>query len=393
MTPMKLGAVLVVAALAAAGLFAQDAAWQLSQQEAPVAGTDVRETRWQMVRPPGRPADRIQLHRYRGTGRAKAALLYLPGTNMNGQVAVAGEAHNLWTFLARRGVEVFTLDYRTHFVPNDGTVETTVLRDWDMDAFVGDIRAGARKARDESGQARLFVAGFSRGVTLAYAYVCAEPAAVAGLVALDGAFKHHAPKGQYDRAAEAGKLEASGGWANDVSGKLGWDNRQRMMNAAATHPSAPAQDAKFPTIAAQVGDLLYNAWRPGALANPVEGLSRPEILARLLAGYDRYYPAVQDVDGRSIADRDDDPGSALDDAWGELKIPIVYFGATGMGTEWLLNGIHSAGASGSTDVTINVLERYGHLDVVVGEHARRDVFEPTLAWILARAGSPPSSPR
>jgi hypothetical protein len=64
-------------------------------------------------------------------------------------------------------------------------------------------------------------------------------------------------KGQYDRAAEAGKLEASGAWANDVSGKLGWDNRQKMMNAAAAHPSAPAQDAKFPTIAAQVGDLLY----------------------------------------------------------------------------------------------------------------------------------------
>jgi hypothetical protein len=69
-------------------------------------------------------------------------------------------------------------------------------------------------------------------------------------------------KGQYDRAAEAGKLEASGAWANDVSGKLGWD-----------------------------------AWRPGAPANPG------------------------------------------------------------------------------------------------GEPARRDVFEPTLAWMLARAGSPPSSSR
>jgi hypothetical protein len=27
-----------------------------------------------------------------------------------------------------------------------------------------------------------------------------------------------------------------------------------------------------------------------------------------------------------------------------------------------------------------------HLDIVVGERARRDVFEPTLARILARAG-------
>jgi len=40
----------------------------------------------------------------------------------------------------------------------------------------------------------------------------------------------------------------------------------------------------------------------------------------------------------------------------------------------------------SKDVTLNVLERYGHLDIVVGEKARADVFEPTLAWILARVG-------
>jgi pimeloyl-ACP methyl ester carboxylesterase len=310
---------------------------------------------------------------------------------MNGQAAVPDEDHNLWTFLARRGVEVFTLDYRTHFVAAEGPLDASALRAWGLETFVEDIRAAAGKARAESGRDRLFVGGFSRGVSLAYAYACTEPAAVAGLVALDGSFKNHAPQGQYDRAAESRKLEASGAWANDVSGRLGWPNRQKLMIAAAANPAAPATDAKFTSIGAQVADLLYNAWRPGGLANPVGGLSRPERLARLLAGYDRYYPAVQDVDGRSIADRADDPATALDDAWGELKLPILYFGATGMGPEWLLNGIHSAGASGSPDVTLNVLERYGHLDVVVGEQARKDVFEPTLAWILARS-TPPSSP-
>ena len=63
-----------------------------------------------------------------------------------------------------------------------------------------------------------------------------------------------------------------------------------------------------------------------------------------------------------------------------------------MGTDWLLAGIHSAGHSGSKDVTLNVLERYGHLDVIVGENARKDVFEPALAWILARTGQTATSP-
>ena len=49
--------------------------------------------------------------------------------------------------------------------------------------------------------------------------------------------------------------------------------------------------------------------------------------------------------------------------------------------DFLLNGLYTASRSGSTDVTLNVLEKYGHLDVVVGDRARVDVFEPTLAWI------------
>ena len=56
--------------------------------------------------------------------------------------------------------------------------------------------------------------------------------------------------------------------------------------------------------------------------------------------------------------------------------------------DWLLNGLYSAQKSGSSDVTIHVLEGYGHLDVLVSDQARRDVFEPTLAWIKSRASRP-----
>jgi hypothetical protein len=387
------GQTMVAAAVAGAALLApaagraQDVAWRVERADAPVAGTDVLESRWQLARAPGAPADRIQLHRYRTRAPRHAVLYFLPGTNMNGQAAVTDEDHNLWLFLARRGVEVFTLDYRTHFLPAEAPPDLQALRGWTVETFVDDIRAAGRKGREESGGARLFVAGFSRGVSLAYAYAGVEPEAVAGLVALDGAFKNHAPKARYDRATEAAKLESAASWARDLAGRSGWPARLQLMQSAAASPDAPALDAKYATVGAQVADVLYNAWQPGALANPKDGLSKPQVLARLLVGYDRYYPAVQDVDGRAIADREDDPATAVDDRWGELSLPILYFGATGMGTEWLLDGIHSAGASGSKDVTIHVLERYGHLDVIVGEQARRDVFEPMLAWILARAAA------
>jgi hypothetical protein len=373
-------------ALLAAPAAASESGWSVARAETDLAGaTGIRETRWQAPRPPGGTYDRVQLHRYRGRVPRIAALLYLPGTNMNAEAAVLDEAHNLWLFLAGRGVDVYALDYRTHFVPAAGAADFGFMRGWGIEAFVDDARAAAELARRESGVSKLFVAGFSRGVTLAYALAATDTTdGIAGIIALDGAFKSHAPAARFDRAEALARIESTGAWASDVAGRLGWETRQRLMEAAAANPAGSALDPRFKSVGEQVSDVLYNAWRPGGLANPVEGMSRPEVLARLLAGYDRYYPAVQDPEGRSIADRPDDPATALDDRWGKLSPPVLYFGSTGMGPEWLMNGIASAAGAGSKDVTINVLERYGHLDVVVGENARHDVFEPTLAWIRKR---------
>lgn len=347
------------------------------------------ETRWEAARPPGGAYDRIRVHRYRGAGPSRAALLYLPGTNMNGQIALPDEDHNLWVFLARRGVEVFTLDYRTGSVPAGGGVDLGFMAQWTVDAFAEDVRAAATLARKESGKPRLFVAGFSRGAFFTYAEAGLEPEGVAGLVVLDGPFKSHAPHAALDRAAEIQKLRQAKAWASDVAGALGWDTRQTLLSAAAENPDAPAVDPKFKSIGAQVEDLLYNAWGPGGLTNPRAGLAKVQVLSKLLAGYDRYYPAIQTVEGRAIAEQADDPTTRIDDNWGKWSVPVLYFGSTGMaramGADFLLDGIYSAAKSGSPDVTLNVLEGFGHLDVVAGEKARAEVFEPTLAWILERA--------
>jgi hypothetical protein len=109
------------------------------------------------------------------------------------------------------------------------------------------------------------------------------------------------------------------------------------------------------------------------------------VLGELLADYDRFYPAIQNVEGASIADHADDPATPLDDLWGELSLPILAFASSGMGNDWVMGAFYSATASGSPDVTLHLLEGWGHLDVIVGEHARREVYEPTLEWLRVRA--------
>jgi len=358
--------------------------WRLDTPERVLEGTAIGETVWAQARPPDGAWDHIRVHRYRGGRAPFAALLYLPGTNMNGAAALDDEAHNLWLYLAARGVEVFTLDYRTHAIPADTAAdELAALQDWDTAAFVGDIAAAAEWVRSQSGDVPLYLAGFSRGAFLAYVHALRHTDGVAGLIALDGAFKSPEPTGQYDARAAVRQLRESGRWASDVGGSRGWDARQQLMAAVMANPTAPAPNAEDASIGDLLARVLHTAWGEGALAR--RGASNPQVLATLLHGYERYYPAIQGIESRSIADHADDPNSTLDDGWGRLTLPVLAFASTGMGAAWTNAVVHSAHSSGSTDVETRVLDGYGHLDVLVGERARTEVYQPLLDWLCTRS--------
>lgn len=381
-----LAAVLLAVATTACSMQGDAAGWSVKQAERPfIEGARVKETVWSIARPPGGGHDRIRVHRYRADDRPVASLIYLPGTNMNGSAALTDERHNLWLYLAARGIDVFALDYRTHAVAPATDIRTLgEMKGWTSAAFMEDVRAASALARRETRGVPIFVAGFSRGVFFAYA-LAAEDADLAGLIVLDGTFKA-ATSEPLDDAAAMAALEAKGVWASDIGGSRGWTARQALMDAAAENPESPALDSAFPNIGAQLAHVLQTAWGPGVLANPQGGVSQPQVLARLMRAYDRYYPLIQDVEMKRIASMDDDPASPLDDGWGEMKTPILAFISTGMGADWQASARRSAAASGSGDVTVTVLDGYGHVDVLVADSAGEKVFQPIIDWIKARAG-------
>jgi hypothetical protein len=100
-----------------------------------------------------------------------------------------------------------------------------------------------------------------------------------------------------------------------------------------------------------------------------------------MLGYDRFFPEIQNIEGERLASMADDPASTLDDHFGNLGIPVLYFGATGLGIDHLLNGIYSAGKGGASATEIHVLENYGHLDVLVANNAPAEVFDVILRWL------------
>ena len=121
------------------------------------------------------PFDKIALHRVaKGPtppAHPEAVVLYLPGTNMNGEVALDDPRYSFQVYLAEQGVDVWSMDYRTHFIPPETPQsDLSELAGWTNDLFESDIDAAAKFVSEKSGRSRLFVAGFSRGVEFAYLY-------------------------------------------------------------------------------------------------------------------------------------------------------------------------------------------------------------------------------
>lgn len=335
----------------------------------------VREWIYTMARGPSL-FDRIALHRMTRGARPPAhphlVMLYLPGTNMNGEVAVDDPRYSMPLFMAGQGVDVWTIDYRTHFIaPGTPATDLAELKQWTSDLFEADIEAAARFVMAATGRKKIYLAGFSRGASFAYLFAARNPQAVQGLVIFDGWI----PAGRSVVAPPPPRA------ADDVGGAhLTYDKRQALMEAVIANPDGPAPIAKYKTARENLEAVVYGAGGAfgghGGLANPGGGYSDAIVLARMLAAYDRYWPAIQDYEN---------PFTAADRArLAASKIPVIAFSSTNIGAQWPLRVAHSAAATGSADVTVKTLSGWGHLDVICGTQAEVKVFRPALIFLRQR---------
>jgi len=317
------------------------------------------------------PFDKVALHRVaKGPTpppHPAAVVLYLPGTNMNGEVALEDPRYSLQVYLAEQGVDVWSMDYRTHFIPPETPQsDLAELAGWTNDLFESDVDAAAKFVSKETGHDKLFVAGFSRGVEFAYLYAAMHPERVAGIIAIDGFIPSHPM-----RAAPP----EPGQYADDVGGKhLTYDKRRTLMQMVIDNPDQPAPIPKYKTARENLEHVMYDA-APGngAFANMQGGFSDPLVLARLLIAFDRYWPAVQDGENPFTP--------ALLATLAASKIPVIAFASTNFGADWPGQVEAASKSTGAPDPSFTKFDGWGHLDVLAGTKSEPDVFAPTAAWI------------
>ena len=166
--------------------------------------------------------------------------------------------------------------------------------------------------------------------------------------------------------------------ADDIGGRhLTYEKRRALMEAVIRDPGGPAPLPKYKTAAENLEHVVYGTegifGGHGGLANPQGGFSDPSVLARVLIGYDRWWPAVQDYDNPFDS-------NALAAAQG-LKNSGDRVRSTNISAKWPAMVTESAAATGGGDVTVKRLDGWGHLDVICGTHAESEVYAPALAWL------------
>lgn len=317
------------------------------------------------------PFDRIGLHRTtrgpRPSAHPQIVMLYLPGMNMNGEIAVDDSRYSLRLYLAQHGVDVWSFDYRTHFVPPSAQQSDLIeLKDWTKELFESDIAEAVRFIRASTGRRKIFVVGFSRGVEFASLYAAMHPKDVQALVLIDGVINYGRPG-----------APARGVYADDLaSSSMKWEERDALLKTVINDPDGPAPDTQYPSAADDLKHVVYDPSlmsRPGALSNPFGGFADPEVLAKVLIRFDRYWPAIQDYEISFT--------QPMVEALWNSRIPVLAFCSTNVAHSWPSRVTVSAQSTGSEDVTVKHLDHWGHLDVMHGTHAREAVFAPTLEWL------------
>jgi len=380
--------------------------WTLISQSSLKAYPDLMGTVWEanVTTPPYGPYDMIGLERVVRVGIQPIGVIFiLPGTWSSGEQLISNPPTDSWTsienytealYWANRGFDVYSMDYRTHFVPPTlNPSQLSFMANWGWDQWIGDIKQAVDMVKEVSGAERIYMAGESFGGIAAMNYatlygeqdlkglILLDPAAL-GLISSLG-IKNPYPTNSYNLTDAIAQMDATGTWAIPAD-----SGEQSLYQYGDQYPGAPAPypyNYTFPNIAAFLTYVTYYAappWGTAGISNLYGGYGNATVVIHTLATFDPYWPTLLGLQTTAYSDWTNCPYVTydFDDHYSGIDVPTLvfqsqYFGNNTYGP--FKNGI------ANPDFTATVLSGYGHLDVFCGVYCEEDVSAPTYEWMVS----------
>jgi hypothetical protein len=366
---------------------------------------------WETLRPPEGVLDTIRLHRVVKKSKMffnRKVIFMVPGTwNAGRWSEITDPDINPMLYLANNDYDVYTIDLRTGNIPDmsydqfaEYGIDISSTADWTYGVFREDIKCCVDFIKFSSSVDKIFMSGFSRGVTHMTIYASKYQDDLKGLVALDGLIKDFSYGTPLDEATynqivslfKAGLLVDP-----NTSMVIPWlymaffldDVNYNNWKLAGALPYSKnmvggALPADFDVISDYAADHAHHVWDligvgEGALTNYHGGYIDRNDLVDVLNEFCRYYPYIQTLEDTQLFAHDDVPYFDYDD--NDIYLPMIAFlSKLGCPDNICLIDV-LPNITLSDDVTINLLQGYGHMDVLFGTYSLTDVKQPLLDWL------------
>ncbi len=392
--------------------------WEKKSAGAILDNPNLTRTTWEMDRPPYGAYDRIALHRIVNNGgndrrrpRKTKVIFMLPGTwDAGGLSELTDPAINPMLYLASNGYDVYTMSFRSFFLPNmayeqfdEFGLDISGTGDWTYAVFREDIKACVDKIKKISKAKKIFMSGFSRGAQQMYIYASEYQEDLKGLITFDGLIKAFPPlpgtavdEETYNYviyALKAGVMPVPPSCTNilcppqgsmyQLLGEATWDYYESWQLAAvvpnAQNMVGEALPPDFSTVSDFVAADAQYLWEDGIFSNYSNNTIDRETLITAMAEFTRYWPTVQNFESWQLDAWEDAPYFDYDD--NEIDLPAIGFLTRLFCPEGVCLADGIPNKTINDDVTIHYLPDYGHIDILFGSDSLADVKQPLLQWL------------
>jgi pimeloyl-ACP methyl ester carboxylesterase len=273
------------------------------------------------------------------------------------------------TCLARDGYDVYSVDYRTHFVDPHRPDAVAACARWSIGTLIDDVVAVIRTILDRHPDRRIVLIGHSFGAKLAY--LCATrmpPDRLAGLVALDGWLRDDP--------------EAVTGADRDA---VRWAASQPVPAAfAATRQIDPASNRVRRILSSHLRQQITAAdtgWA-GRMCGRAADDATADLVARCLLEGDHCWPATAELEARAMAVDLTLAGVARYDAEiDQISVPLLNIMAGDRGHAFTRRALHTGRLLTRTHRRELVLDGWGHMDVVMGGRFGERIHHDVASWL------------
>lgn len=383
--------------------------WELISSE-PVDGTNLVETVWNTNRPPEGKYSTVGLRRLIADNSPDPAsvMVYLPPSATSARLYTNSEDHDFRIYLAKRGYDVFSVDYRASFVPSDET-DISCMGKWTTRVHLNDIQQAIKFVKEITGAKKVYLAGHSTGARYVYLYASERwEKDIVGMIVLDGSpWESYGPEELNSMDIDKCYAALSGGDTpenRDLFKSYGLTPGDHYYEAVVAEfapefyeaieaylqdPDAHSPVPDFDTAKDYIASQFHNVWGPKQFSNVLEGYASVDmLLAFCMKATVPYWPLVDYAEDAYIGNwggKPPKPELRFHDSICEIDVPLIVFASeeftTALGMQFWYKELGPVMVK-SADTEFHLLKQLGHLDALLGEHAKQEVFEPLYDWLL-----------